>query len=466
MVFHSFGFILVFVPLVVCGYAACGRISEDAAKLWLIASSLVFYGWGDPRSLPILASSVIFNYWISERLGPDVPGSGNRLKLALIANIAALGVFKYTVFATANLNAILRANWSLPAILLPLGISFFTVQQIMFLVDRHQGVSSRVRFLDYALFVSWFPYIVAGPITRWQEVMPQFKIANLRLQPENLARGTTLFVLGLAKKVILSSAFANWADTGFDHPAGLGFLGAWLATASFMLQLYFDFSGYTDMARGVALLMNIQLPENFNDPFRSLSITEFWQRWHKTLTNFITNYIYTPILRARRPTFRRAIFATIITMTITGVWHGATWGLALFGLWHGVGLAVNTMWRRTKKPVPTALAWIGTMAFLLVGFAFFRAHSVSDAWTMIGAMFMPVHLSGSTFLQMIADRPPTRMVSLLAGMAILLFARTASEISAQAQLRPRLAAALAFCFFLCLVLMNTKPVSGFIYRQF
>lgn len=466
MAFHSFEFLLAFLPLVVFGYAVLGRVSANAAKAWLIVSSLVFYAWGEPRTLPILAISIAFNYWVAAGLGPETPGSGIRLKAALAINILALAVFKYTGFAAGNVNAVLGTNWSFPALLLPLGISFFTVQQIMFLVDRHQGVAPRVPALDYALFVSWFPYIVAGPITRWKEVIPQFPKERVRLRGENLARGLMLFALGLAKKVILSSAFSHWADTGFENPAGLGLMGAWLATAGFMFQLYFDFSGYTDMARGAAMLLNIELPENFNNPFQSRSVTEFWQRWHITLTNFITNYIYTPILRARRPTFRRAIFATIVTMTIAGIWHGASWGYGLFGLWHGLGLATNNFWRRTKKNIPPSVAWFGTMTFLLVGFAFFRAHTVGDAWIVIRSMGAPIHLSGPTFVEMMADRNPTRLASLLAGFALLFYPSTAGQIAARAPLRPRLAAALAACLFLCFILMNSKPVTGFIYRQF
>jgi D-alanyl-lipoteichoic acid acyltransferase DltB (MBOAT superfamily) len=333
-------------------------------------------------------------------------------------------------------------------------------------VDRHQGVTPRVRLLDYALFVSWFPYIVAGPITRWTDVIPQFPAGNVRLSDENLARGTMLFVFGLSKKVILASAFANWADLGFQHPSGLGLMGAWLATAGFALQLYFDFSGYTDMARGAALLLNVRLPENFDNPFRSLSITEFWQRWHMTLTNFIMSYIYTPILRARRPTFRRALFATLITMTIAGIWHGAAWGYALFGLWHGVGLAMNMAWRKYKKNMPDRIAWCVTAAFVLVGFAFFRAPTLGGAWTVIRSMLIPAHLGGPTFMEMVADRQPTRLLSILAGIGLLFYPATAAQIATQARLQPRLAAALAVCLFICLISMNSKPITGFIYRQF
>ncbi|HTA31597.1 MAG TPA: MBOAT family O-acyltransferase [Candidatus Cybelea sp.] len=413
-----------------------------------------------------MAVSILFNYWVSRGLDPDVAGSGRRLNLAVVTNILALGVFKYAGFASSNVNAILGTSWSFSALLLPLGISFFTVQQIMFLVDRRQGVTPQPPFLDYALFVSWFPYIVAGPITRWRDVIPQFPAAEVRIEDENLARGTILFVLGLSKKVILSSAFANWADSGFGHPTGLGLMGAWVATLGFALQLYFDFSGYTDMARGAALLLNVRLPENFDNPFRSFSITEFWQRWHMTLTNFIMSYIYTPILRARRPTFQRALFATIITMTIAGIWHGAAWGYALFGLWHGVGLATNMAWRKYKKTMPDALAWCVTAAFVLVGFAFFRAPTPGDAFTVIRSMLIPVHLGGPTFVEMMADQQPTRLLSILAGICILFYPATASQIATQTRLRPRLAAALAFCLFLCLISMNSKPITGFIYRQF
>jgi D-alanyl-lipoteichoic acid acyltransferase DltB (MBOAT superfamily) len=466
MPFHSFEFIFLFIPVVVAGYTLWGRVSVDAAKIWLIVSSLVFYGWSEPRALPVLAISILFNYWIGQRLDPKFTNSGLLLKLALAANILALGVFKYAVFAGTNVNAIFGTSWSFPALLLPLGISFFTVQQIMFLVDRHQGVAPRPRFIDYALFVSWFPYIVAGPITRWKDVIPQFPSKKVLLQDENLARGTALFIFGLAKKVILSSAFANWADSGFDHPEGLGLLGAWLATIGFALQLYFDFSGYTDMARGAALLLNINLPENFNNPYGSLSITEFWQRWHISLTNFITNYIYTPILRARRPTLRRAVYASLVTMTIAGIWHGAAWGYALYGVWHGICISVNTVWRKYKKSMPDPLAWVLTSACVLIGMAFFRAPTVGGALTVIRSMFLPTHLSGPAFVEMLADRQPTRLLSILVGVGLLFYPANASQFAAQMRLRPRLAAALAICLFTCLIFMNSKPTTEFIYRQF
>jgi alginate O-acetyltransferase complex protein AlgI len=466
MPFHSFQFIFLFIPVVVTGYAVWGRVSADAASTWLTVSSLVFYCWSEPQALPVLGISILFNYWVSLVLDPNVATSGLRLKLALAANIMALGVFKYAGFANTNVYAILGTNWNFPSLLLPLGISFFTVQQIMFLVDRHQGVAPRPEFRDYALFVSWFPYIVAGPITRWKDVIPQFPTEKARLQDENLARGTALFVLGLAKKVILSSAYAHWADAGFERPAGLGLMGAWLATAGFALQLYFDFSGYTDMARGAALLLNVKLPENFNNPFRSLSIAEFWQRWHMSLTNFIMNYIYTPILRAKRPTFRRAVFATVVTMTIAGLWHGAAWGYALFGLWHGVGLATNLAWRKYKKTMPDALAWCVTAAFVLVGFAFFRAHTPGDAWTVIRSMFVPAHVGGPTFVEMMADRQPTRLLSILTGVCLFFYPATASQLATRAELRPGLAVALAVCLFICLISMNSQPTTEFIYRQF
>jgi alginate O-acetyltransferase complex protein AlgI len=470
MTFHSLRFIFVFLPAVVTGYAICGRISVEAAKAWLLTASVVFYAWIEPRALPLLGLSILLNYWAAGKIGAGATHGKRWLQAALAANIIALGVFKYLPFASnnisANISAMLGGHWSVTALLLPVGISFYTVQQIMFLVDRHQGVAPRPSFLDYALFVSWFPYIVAGPITRWRDVIPQFPTGKAFVRDENLARGTILFVLGLAKKVILSSAFAMYADVGFANPAGAGFVGAWLATAGFGLQLYFDFSGYTDMARGVALMLNVNLPENFNNPFWSRSITEYWQRWHMSLTAFITNYIYTPILRARRPTFRRGIYATLVTMTIAGIWHGAAWGYALFGLWHGIGLAANTAWRKYKKSMPDALAYCATAAFVLVGFAFFRAPSVAGAWTLIHSMFFPAHAGGPAFAAMVAESRPLRLVLVAAGIAFVFSPLTAAQFAAEARLRPRLAFALAGCLFLCLISMNSVPVTGFIYRQF
>ncbi|HYA18253.1 MAG TPA: MBOAT family O-acyltransferase [Bryobacteraceae bacterium] len=465
MPFHSFEFIFVFVPLSVAGYALLGRASATSARVWLILSSLVFYAWAGSRALPILAASIVFNYWIAGRLDPESPKSARLLKLALAVNLAALAFFKYTGFLADNIRTLSGASWTVPALILPLGISFFTVQQIMFLVDRHQGLIDQPGFSDYALFVSWFPYTVSGPITRWKDVIPQMP-AEARVESENLARGTILFTLGLAKKVILAAAFSHWADTGFAHAASLGLMGSWLATAGFALQLYFDFSGYTDMARGVAMMFGVRLPENFNNPFRSLTITEFWQRWHMSLTHFITNYIYTPILRARRPTFRRGIYATFITMTLAGIWHGASWTFALFGLWHGIGLAANSVWRRYGRPLPAAAAWLLAMAFVLTGFAFFRAQSPADALAVIRQMFLPAHLGGPGFTEMLSDPQPTRTISMIAGIALLFYPANASGIAEKSVLRPRLAAALAFCLFVCVVLMNSKPVEGFIYRQF
>jgi alginate O-acetyltransferase complex protein AlgI len=467
MPFHSISFVLAFLPLVVGAYAILGPASPILGKTWLICASLVFYAWSGPKAVPVLVLSIAFNYWISLRLAPDSAGSGRWLSLALAANILSLGAFKYTGFAIANADALLGTRWSAPSLLLPLGISFFTVQQIMFLVDRHQGVVPRQRFIDYVLFVSWFPYIVAGPITRWKDVIPQFQTRKMGIEGENLARGTALFVLGLAKKVVISSAFAPWADDGFLHPTGLGLMGSWLAAVSYAMELYFDFSGYTDMARGAALIFSVALPENFRDPFRSLSIIEYWQRWHISLTNFITNYIYTPILRRGRPTFRKAMMATMVTMTIAGVWHGAAWSYVLWGVWHGVGLVGNHIWRKyAKVSLHPLLSWCLTAAFVLVAFVLFRAPTVAGAGAILRSMFMPAQIGGATLREMMADSQMTRVIAMLGGIALLFYPATASQVAEQTELRPRFAFALAACTFLCIIIMQSKPTLGFIYRQF
>jgi D-alanyl-lipoteichoic acid acyltransferase DltB (MBOAT superfamily) len=468
MPFHTFGFILVFLPLVAGGYFAIAKVSGDYARAFLIAASLVFCAFGGAGSVAVLAASIAFNYAVSLRLGRDNPVSGRWLRFALWTNVLALCVFKYSAFAVTNLNAMAGTHWQTPALIQPLGISFFTVQQCMFLVDRHQGVTQRQRFSDYALFVSWFPYMIAGPITRWKEVVPQFRTeVNARVNWENVSRGTILFVLGLTKKVVLSDTFVKWVHAGFSAPGELGFAGAWVSVICYGAQLYLDFSGYTDMARGAARMMNIDLPENFDDPFRSRSIIDFWQHWHMTLTHFITNYLYTPILRSSgRPTLRKSMAATVAAMTIAGLWHGASWNYVIFGLWHGIGLAVNQAWRRSKRRIRGQVSWLITAVFVLIGFVFFRSATLSLAFSMLHAMFLPGIMIGKTFRQMVQDADALQAAGMIAALAVMCARRSAREVSEQVELRPRAALAVAACAWFAFVIMNSRTTVEFIYRQF
>ena len=313
----------------------------------------------------------------------------NLLMVSIGANVLLLGYFKYAGFVIHTFNSMFGVTLSVPAASFPLGISFYTIYQIMFLVDCYEGLVDNYNSLDYLVFAGLFPYVTMGPIVRWKQVVPQLTSPDAhRVSADNLAAGLFVFVIGLFKKVVLADTFFRWADAGFSYNHPLSLAGSWMAALAFSCQLYFDFSGYTDMAIGAALMLNLKLPQNFDAPFRSQSITDFWRRWHITLTNFITTYLYTPLIRAMgKLTFSKAMIATFLAMLIAGLWHGANWTFILFGALHGVALVVNQCWKRTKWLMPTAVAWVVTFAFVVISLVVFRANSVGQATQIVSSMF-------------------------------------------------------------------------------
>jgi alginate O-acetyltransferase complex protein AlgI len=364
MTFNSFAYLAVFLPIAVAGYFLAGR---RWAKAWLLVASLAFYSGGRLQDVPVLLGSVIFNCLIARRL----TRRGWLLFAALSANVLFLCYFKYAHSG------------------LPLGISFFTVIQVMFLVDRYEGLVDDYHWLDYFLFAGLFPYVTMGPIVRWKQVVPQLNDPKgWRPNADNIARGLFILVIGLFKKVVLADSFFLWADAGFSYTHPLSLVGGWIAALAFTFQLYFDFSGYTDMAIGAALMLNINLPQNFNAPFRAQSISEFWRRWHMTLTNFFTTYLYTPMIRSMtRMTFAKAMLATLSTMVIIGFWHGAAWTYVIFGTLHGIALVLNQCWKKLKWPMPGPVGWLLTFTFVVCGMVFFRAADVSQATSIVASMF-------------------------------------------------------------------------------
>ncbi len=394
MSFNSFLFCFLFLPVAVAGYFLVARTGSRAwPKLWLLAVSLVFYSAGRPADLAVLAVSAAMNGFLAPRLakGAGCLGLSNRasLFLGLSANILLLSWFKYAGFFVTTFDQFTGASFPVPHIAFPLGISFFTVQQIMYLVDSYQGQIDGTNWLDYLVFTSLFSYITMGPIVRWKQVVPQLNEPEARrLNFDNIAAGLYIFLIGLFKKAVLSSTFFRWADAGFSYNSPLSLVGGWIAALSFTFQLYFDFSGYTDMAIGGALMFNISLPPNFEDPFKATSITEFWRRWHMTLTNFITGYLYTPILRAMsKITLSRAMMATFLAMLIAGLWHGPAWTFIIYGGVHGVALALAQWWRKKKLPMPDSLGWFLTFTFVVCSLVFFRSGSVTQALGTLASMF-------------------------------------------------------------------------------
>jgi alginate O-acetyltransferase complex protein AlgI len=394
MSFDSFSFIFLFLPLVVTGYFLLRRGADRTwPKIWLLLLSLVFFAGGRVQDLTLLLGSLIVNCAIADRLlqGKRLLMLSRRALLvaAISANVLFLCYFKYATFFVQAFNSLLGTTIVVPHSSFPLGISFYTIYQIMFLVDCYEGLVERHTWLDQVVFVGFFPYVTIGPIVRWKQIVPQLNDPETwRANPDNIATGLFVFTIGLFKKVVLANTFFRWADAGFNYNHPLATAGAWLAALSFTFELYFDFSGYTDMAIGAALMLNLKLPQNFDAPFRATSIIDFWRRWHITLTNFITTYLYTPMIRSMaRVTFAKALLATFLAMAIAGFWHGANWTFLVFGALHGAALVLNQCWRKMKWPMPAPLGWLATFTFVVVSLVFFRSNSVNQAMQIVTSMF-------------------------------------------------------------------------------
>jgi D-alanyl-lipoteichoic acid acyltransferase DltB (MBOAT superfamily) len=399
MLFSSYIFILVFLPIVLIGYFVLNKmdIEREQGKWWLVLSSLFFYGYWHPSYLLIILSSILVNYFLAEKLQTMEFGKKKKLYfiLGLIFNIGLLGYFKYRDFFLENINFVFTTDYHFASLALPLGISFFTLQQLAYIVDVYEGVAKEKRFVDYSLFVCFFPQLIAGPIVHYKEVMPQFEAKdNNHFNISNFNLGIYIFALGLFKKVIFADTFAGWANEGFDHTQVHHFFAAWGTSLSYTMQLYFDFSGYSDMAIGLGHMFNIKIPKNFNSPFRARNVIDFWTRWHITLSQFITTYIFTPIFRSfKKLSHRNSLIAAFTTMLIAGVWHGAGWTFIVYGCMYGTALVINHRMKKKKIKLPKWLAVFLTFQFTNIVFAMFRANTVSDALNLYKGMF------GFTYLQ-------------------------------------------------------------------
>lgn len=408
MLFNSYGFIFLYLPVVLLGFFWLARYKHAFAAAWLALASLFFYGYWNPAYIGLLLGSIVFNYvygmWIARAGSQNATGRKRRLLiLAISANLLLLAYFKYANFFIDSVNSIAETQWSLGNIILPLGISFFTFTQIAFLVDTYQGKVKEYNFVHYLLFVTYFPHLIAGPVLHHKDMMPQFAHASTyRINWNHVAAGLLLFTLGLCKKVLWADSLAPFATAIFDgaqHGMTTGTLPtiyeAWSGALAYTLQIYFDFSGYTDMALGIALMFNIRLPINFNSPYKSTSIIEFWRRWHITLSNFLRDYLYIPLGGNRHGQPRRYV-NLMTTMLLGGLWHGAGWTFVIWGALHGVYLAINHLWRefvaeRYLRWIPDWLGALsgGTLTFIAVVAAWvvFRADNMTQAIVILKAMF-------------------------------------------------------------------------------
>ncbi|QJB56590.1 MBOAT family protein [Pseudodesulfovibrio sp. zrk46] len=317
-------------------------------------------------------------------------------------NVLLLAYFKYVDFFIGNFNFVTDSKWDTLGIAIPLGISFFTFQQIAYVVDCSEGRADKCSFSDYALFVSFFPQLIAGPIVHHREMMPQFKAPDsMKVDIENVIRGGSLFVIGLAKKVVVADSLATYANNVFASADEATLISSWLGALAYTFQLYFDFSGYSDMAIGAARIFNIKIPFNFDAPLRSPNIIEFWRRWHITLSNFITSYIYTPMVRAwGKFSLSYSLISLVLTMLIAGLWHGAGWTFVIFGGINGVALAVNHYWRHRRYGMPRVLGIVLTFLTFMISLVWFRAESCGVALDLLAGMVglhgvaLPASLAG------------------------------------------------------------------------
>jgi D-alanyl-lipoteichoic acid acyltransferase DltB (MBOAT superfamily) len=375
MVFSSFTFLFCFLPLVFLAYRLTTRFLPDPARhLVLVFASLVFYGWWDWRFLALLIPSILLNHALGRQLVRAGSRRGRTLALGIAFNLALIVVFKYGGFLT---DAFAAAGLGLTPlrVALPIGISFFTFQQIAYLVDCHRDRQGQGDLISYTLFVTFFPQLIAGPIVHHKQMMPQFADpARRRVDAERLGMGLVWLSIGLFKKVAVADSLAPWADAVFTPGGGLDAAQAWTGSLAYALQIYFDFSGYSDMAIGLGHLFGIRLPENFASPYRATSIIDFWRRWHLTLSAFLRDYLYIPLGGSRCSTLRR--YANLlITMLLGGLWHGAGWGFVAWGGLHGLYLLANHVWRRTGLRLPRPLGWMLTFLAVLVAWVCFRAAS-------------------------------------------------------------------------------------------
>lgn len=386
MLFNSYEFLLLFLPVVLAVYYTLGyKHRYQLATGWLVLASIFFYGYWDVRFVPVLLLSIWFNFLIGRRIEQSYHKK-QYLLLGLAGNLLALGYYKYTGFFLEQISALTGADLFIPQIILPLGISFFTFTQSAYLVDAYRGETTGYSFLTYCLFVTVFPHLIAGPIIYHKSMIPQFtNKVNCHINYDNMAKGLALLVIGLFKKTLIADNVSLWVNSIFDHYDQLNYLEAWAGALGYTFQLYFDFSAYSEMAIGLGFMLNLSLPVNFNSPYKSLSIIDFWRRWHMTLGTWVKSYLYIPMGGNRHGEFAK-MRNLFISMLLIGLWHGAGWTFVLWGGIHGVLLMINHQWRRLGIALPKVICWLLTFLSVVVAWVFFRADNISQAMHILATM--------------------------------------------------------------------------------
>jgi len=479
MLFNSLIYIFIFLPITIIIYSLLLKKHLLAiSKLWLIISSIIFYAYYDPKYTFLLLISMLINFTIGnlfhEKLFADSIKRKLLLVTGLVFNILLLGYYKYANFFIDNVNALFHSDISIQKIILPLGISFFTFTQISYLVDEYKKEAKEYNFINYMLFVTFFPHLIAGPILHHKEIIPQFSEKRRKIfQYKNLIIGIFLFTIGLFKKVILADSFSTYVNYGYGS-AEISMLEGWIVVLSYTLQIYFDFSGYTDMALGSAKMLNIDLPINFNSPYKANSIQDFWRRWHITLSRFLRDYIYIP-LGGNRKGETRTYFNLLITMLIGGLWHGASWMFILWGGIHGLALCVNKIWQKTKINIAN---WINiTLTFVFINFTWviFRADSFAQVKKILYSLFdfhnfIIPKTYGLTF-KFIENRYECIILLLPLAMLLIFVAKNSNQIISDIKFEKKnvsilMSIVFALIFIMSIIKTIAVPYSEFIYFNF
>lgn len=392
MLFNSYIFILFFLPITLVLYYGLNSLNkEEGAKWVLVGMSLWFYAYFHFSYLVLLVGSVLFNFFLSKIICRQEKSQKGKVYLALgiAVNLGAIFYYKYFNFFMENVNVLFQTDFTVKTILMPLGISFFTFQQISYLVDSYRMETKNYRMVDYALFITFFPQLVAGPIVLHNDMIPQFHDKyRKKLSQDKLACGIHLFAIGLFKKVMIADTLGKGADWGFANPQTLTAIDVVIISILYTLQLYFDFSGYCDMACGIANMFHFELPLNFNSPYKAVSIQEFWQRWHMTLTRFLHKYLYFPLGGNRRGKVRTWVNILIVFL-VSGIWHGAGWNFVLWGLVHGMASVLYRIFKGVWDKIPQLVRWLTTFIFVDLAWILFRADSLNSAGILYGKLVSP-----------------------------------------------------------------------------
>lgn len=485
MLFNSYVFIFAFLPICLLGYFSLNRLKRNIwAKIWLVCCSIFFYGYFNVSYLWIILSSIGINYVISlylEKTKNDTKVLRKVLfGLGIAFNLGLLVVYKYLDFIFEISSNLLHTDPIYLGLILPLGISFFTFQQVSYLIDSYKGTAKQYSIVDYALFVTFFPQLIAGPIVLHSEVIPQFENKdNMKFSCDNFAKGLFIFAQGLAKKVIIADNFGKIVTFGYAHVGEASSLEAILTILAYTFQIYFDFSGYCDMASGISCMFNIELPINFNSPYKAKNISEFWKRWHMTLTRFLTSYIYIPLGGNRRGTVRTYI-NILVVFIVSGIWHGAGYTFLLWGLMHGVAMVLCRACEKWIDRIPKAINWLVTFLFINVTWVYFRAEDIKTANRLLAHVFtggftlsfeiietllgiIPISIVANIFE--FNGVVPIIMVAVMAIFtAVCMFAKNVQEKGALFQ--PKVGNLLMTWFLLQWSILSLSGVSTFLYFNF